>query len=101
MSTADGQPERSRAAGGCVLTVLAGVPLAVVFAVSTEAGILATVGAATAAVWWAVRRPPKIDTPSPPPPGPTPGNTKQQFTSVPDPDNPHRTHIVWHTKEVT
>lgn len=97
--TAEEEPERSRAAGGCVLVALAGVPLAVVFAASTEAGILATVGAATGAVWWSVRRVPKIHNPSPPPPDAPSGNTKPQFTSVPDPDNPHRTHIVWHTQE--
>lgn len=97
--TAGEEPQRSRAAGGCVLVVLAGAPLAVVYAVSTEAGILATVGAATAAVWWSVRRPPKIDNPSPPPPDPAPGNRKPQFSAIPDPDNPHRTHILWHAKE--
>ncbi|MFD0146199.1 MULTISPECIES: hypothetical protein [unclassified Streptomyces] len=98
--TAEEEPQRSRAAGGCVLVALAGVPLAVAYAASTEAGILTTVGAATGAVWWSVRRTPKIHNPSPPPPSPPSEDTKPQFTSVPDPDNPHRTHIVWHTEEV-
>ncbi|MFJ7070170.1 hypothetical protein [Streptomyces sp. NPDC101115] len=100
MTADEEQPEPSPAAGGCVLIALTGVPLAVVFAASPEAGILATVGTATAAVWWSVRRPSKIDNPSPPPPEALPENTKPQFSAVPDEDNPHRTHIVWHTKEV-
>lgn len=66
--TAVEEPQRSRAAGGCVLVVLAGTVGAVVFAVSAEAGILATVGAATAAVWWAVSRPVSDSSATPPPP---------------------------------
>lgn len=58
----------SRAAGACVLVALAGVCLAVVFAASTEAGVLAVWVAGVAAVWWAARR--RVSGSSaPPPPG--------------------------------
>lgn len=66
--TADEEPERSRAAGGCVLVALVGVVGAVVFAVSAEAGVLVTVGAAAGAMWWAVSRPVSDSSAAPPPP---------------------------------
>ncbi|WP_338699168.1 hypothetical protein V2W30_22580 [Streptomyces sp. Q6] len=73
MSQDDDEPEEeretSRLAGGCVLAALGAGALAVVFAVSTEAGILAVWLAATAAVWWAARRR-MSDSSSPPPPPP-------------------------------
>lgn len=58
----------SRAAGACVLAVLAGVALAVVFAVSVEAGILAVWVAGGSAVWWSARRR-MSDSSATPPPG--------------------------------
>lgn len=94
------EPEGSRAAGGCVLVALAGVPLAVVFAASTEAGILATVGAGAAAMWWAVRRVPHAANPAPPPPPEGADDENPLFTVVDDETNPHRSRVVWHTKEV-
>ncbi|MFC8415691.1 hypothetical protein [Streptomyces coelicoflavus] len=60
--------EPSRTAGVLVLVVLGGTVLAVVFAVSDAAGILATVAAATVATWWTVSRP-VSDMPATPPPG--------------------------------
>jgi hypothetical protein len=51
------EPEqRSAAAGGCVLVILGGMPLAVLWAVSAEAGVLAVWVAGAAAVWWSARR---------------------------------------------
>lgn len=50
----------SRAAGGCVLAGLGLVPVAVVFAVSPDAGVLTVAGLGTAALWWSVCRPSKI-----------------------------------------
>ncbi|MFE5967115.1 hypothetical protein [Streptomyces sp. NPDC056463] len=97
--TADEDPERSRAAGGCVLVALSGVPLAVAFAASTEAGILATVGAATAAVWWSVRRVPHAANPAPPPPPEGADDTKRLFSVMADESNPHRSRVVWHARE--
>lgn len=94
----DGE-QPSRTAGGCVLVALAGVPLAVVFAASTEAGILATVGAATGAVWWSVRRVPRAANPAPPPPPEGADGAKRLFSVVADETNPHRSRVVWHTKE--
>ena len=66
------EPERrSVAAGGCVLAVLGGVPLAVVWALSVEAGVLAVWVAAAVAVWWSARR--RVsDSSAPPPPDPEP-----------------------------
>lgn len=89
----------SRAAGGCVLTVLGLVPLAVIFAVSREAGVLVTVGATTGVVWWHARRVPPAPNPAPPPPPEGAPDEKPQFTVVDDPDNPARSHVVWHRTE--
>ncbi|MFJ6783734.1 hypothetical protein [Streptomyces yangpuensis] len=68
--SADEEPsEPSRAAGGCVLTVAAGVPLGVVFAVSPEAGVLTVWGLVVAACGWQYRRG-LSDTSATPPPLP-------------------------------
>ncbi|NJP72174.1 hypothetical protein [Streptomyces sp. C1-2] len=56
--------ERSRAAGGCVLLVLAGAPVAAVWAVSPEAGVLVVWGAGAVLLWRSVRR---TANPAPPP----------------------------------
>lgn len=94
------EPESSsRAAGGCALLFLGGIPLAAVFAASSEAGVLATVGAAVGAVWWSVRRVPRTANPAPPPPSEGADNKKPQFTVMEDPDNPNRSHIVWHAQK--
>lgn len=59
--------EPSRAAGACVLVVLGGGVLAVVFALSTEAGVLAVWAVGTGAVWWSARRRKGTDLPLPSP----------------------------------
>lgn len=96
--TAEEARESSRAAGGCVLVFLAAAVVAAVFAASAEGGILTVLGLGTAALWWAVRRPNKIHNPSPPPPDTPLENEKPQFSVIPDRDNPHRSHIVWHAR---
>lgn len=99
VETPEEAPSRaSRAAGGCVLAGLGLAPVAVVFAVSPDAGVLTVAGLGTAALWWSVRRTPNH---SPPPPKPLPPETKPQFTVVDDPDNPARSHVVWHRTETT
>jgi hypothetical protein len=51
------EPEqRNTAAGGCVLVALGGAPLAVLWAVSDVAGVLAVWVVGVAAVWWSARR---------------------------------------------
>lgn len=64
---AEASPEPSRAAGWFVLLALAAVAVAVVFALSTEAGILSLWAAGTAAVWRAARRRKGPDLPLPSP----------------------------------
>ncbi|MGW5130373.1 hypothetical protein [Streptomyces sp. NPDC004135] len=114
------EPERrSGVAGGCVLVVLGGVPLAVVWALSVEAGVLAVWVAAVVAVWWSARR--RVsDSSAPPPPregrpscrecagheliGVTPSETQKGmliYTTAP-PDRPNHTHVhVEHTADET
>lgn len=60
----------SRAAGACVLVVLAGVLLAVAFAVDEAAGVLTVVTASTVALWRSARR--VSDSSATPPPAPEP-----------------------------
>jgi len=94
------EPEQpSRAAGGCVLTGLGGGVLAVVFAVSPEAGTLTVWGVGAGALWWAVRRVPRTANPAPPPPSEGADEEKPLFSVVDDPDNPNHSRVVWHTKE--
>ncbi|MGA5108692.1 hypothetical protein [Streptomyces pseudogriseolus] len=64
---AEASPEPSRAAGWFVLLALAAVAVAVVFALSTEAGILSLWAAGTAALWRAARRRKSPDLPLPSP----------------------------------
>jgi UPF0716 family protein affecting phage T7 exclusion len=63
----------SRAAGTCVLVVLAGVLVAVAFAVDEAAGVLLLVTAGTAALWRSARR--MSDSSATPPPPPEPPST--------------------------
>jgi predicted MFS family arabinose efflux permease len=94
------EPETSsRAAGGCVLAVVGGVPLAAVFAVSPDAGVLAVWGVGTVALWWAVRRVPHAANPAPPPPSEGADEKKPLFSVVDDPDNPNRSRVVWHAQK--
>lgn len=50
------EEEPSRAAGGCVLVALGGVGVAVVFAVSSTAGVLSLWVAGVFALWRSARR---------------------------------------------
>lgn len=59
--------EPSRAAGGCVLAVLAGAVLGVVFARSPTAGVITVWVLGVAAVWWAARRRMSDSSATPPP----------------------------------
>lgn len=104
---ADDEP--SRAAGGCVLVVLAGAVVAAAFAVDEAVGVLLVVGAGWAALWRSARRMP--DSSATPPPGDAPpldseeaGHSVTGDTTLvhregmliyltPDPDNPVRTHV--------
>ena len=67
MSGEENAPDHGRATGACVLVVLGVVVLAVVFAVSSTAGVLVTVGGGTGFLWWAVRRPVSDSSATPPP----------------------------------
>ena len=59
------EPGRSRAAGACVLVVLAAVVTAVVFAVSRTAGVIAVWAVGAVLLWRAARR--RSDSSAPPP----------------------------------
>lgn len=107
MSTVEDTPETpveepegaSRAAGGCAAVVLAGIPLAVVFAVSPDVGVLTVWGISGVAVWWAVRRVPRTANPAPPPPSEGADEKKPLFSVVDDPDNPNHSRVVWHARK--
>ncbi len=105
--SAEEQP--SRAAGACVLVVLAGVLVAVAFAVDEAAGVLLIVTAGGVALWCSVRR--VSDSSATPPPevgrpschecaghelvSVTPSRTQKGmliYTSV-SPDRPNHTHV--------
>jgi hypothetical protein len=105
------EPEqRSAVAGGCVLLVLAGVPLAVLWALSDAAGVLAVWVVGAAAVWWSARRRVSDSSATPPPERErpscrecaghelvdvTPSETQKGmliYKSAP-PDRPNHTHV--------
>ena len=105
MSAAE-QPEEepSRAAGACVLVVLAGVLVAIAFAIDEAVGVLFVVTAGVVALWRSVRR---TANPAPPPGVERPScrecaghelvGVKPQkgmliYTSAP-PDRPNHTHV--------
>jgi hypothetical protein len=102
--------QRSAAAGGCVLAVLGGVPLAVLWALSDVAGVLAVWVVGVAAVWWSARRRVSDSSATPPPREGRPscrecaGHTLLSVTPLEDqegmliyktapPDRPNHTHI--------
>ncbi|MFF5186448.1 hypothetical protein ACFY30_22175 [Streptomyces sp. NPDC000345] len=64
---AEPEEEPSRAAGGCVLVFLAGVVVAVLFAIDEAVGILGMVAAGWVALWRSARRR-MSDSSAPPPP---------------------------------
>ncbi|WP_406355025.1 hypothetical protein OHB56_21140 [Streptomyces sp. NBC_01635] len=110
-------PEPSRTAGACVLAVLGGAALAVVFALSSEAGVLTVWAVGVTAVWRAARRP-VSDSSAPPPPGEdrpscsecaghdfvsvTPSETQKGMLiyKTSPPDRPNHTHIHFVEGEV-
>ncbi|MFD3310080.1 hypothetical protein [Streptomyces sp. NPDC058694] len=73
--------ESSRAAGACVLVVLAGVVTAVVFVISATAGVLAVWAVGAVTLWRYVRR---TANPAPPPPPESGSDAKPQFTVTED-----------------
>ncbi|ONI48644.1 MULTISPECIES: hypothetical protein [unclassified Streptomyces] len=85
--------EGSPAAGGCVIALGIGVPLAGVYAASVDAGILATVAIGTAALWRAARSVPSAANPAPPPPPEGAGEAKHQFSIV-EGENGHCS-VLW------
>lgn len=74
-------PEPSGVAGACVLIVLGGGALGVVWAVSPEAGVLTLWGAGALALTRYVRH---AANPAPPPPPERVPDEKPQFTIVED-----------------
>lgn len=66
--------EPSRTAGACVLVVLAGVLVAVVFAVSPTAGVLALWAVGGVLLWRSARRMSDSSATPPPPPVPPSGD---------------------------
>ncbi len=66
-----GEEEPSRAAGACVLVVLAGGAAAGLFAIDEALGTLTIVGAGWAALWRSARRMSDSSAPPPPPSGDT------------------------------
>lgn len=97
---AEAEPEEpsggSAAAGAVVLTVLGTGAAGGIVAVSQPVGILGLWAVGTGVLWWALRRPTKIENHSPPPPGPPSPNAKPQFSIVEDREG--HCAVVW--KEV-
>jgi hypothetical protein len=93
----------SRVAGGCMLLVLGGGCVGVLFAVAPDAARLVFWTVAAVWLWWAVddSRRKVYDAPNPAPPPPSEGAAegKPQFTVVDDPTNPHRAIVVWSTEK--
>jgi hypothetical protein len=98
------EEEPSRVAGACVLVVLAGVAVAVAFAIDQAVGVLFVVAAGVVALWRSVRR---TANPAPPPQEERPScrecaahelvGVKAQkgmliYTSAPT-DRPNHTHV--------
>lgn len=86
-------PEPSRAAGGCVLAVLATATGAALYAVSDTAAVLVAWAAGIAALWRAARSVPSAANPAPPPPPEGAENTEPQFSVVED--KPGHCTVTW------
>ncbi|MFJ6566442.1 hypothetical protein ACIQNU_03420 [Streptomyces sp. NPDC091292] len=84
------EKEPSRAAGACVLAILAGVAVTAMFAASPAAGVLTLWTVGTITLWRSVRR---TANPAPPPPPERGCDTKPQFTVVED--RPGHCTIHW------
>jgi hypothetical protein len=101
--------EPSRAAGACVLVVIAAVVIAVVFALSPVAGVLSLWAVGVVALWRSARR--MSDSSATPPPGearpscrecaghelvsvtPLEGQKGMLIYTTASPDRPNHTHI--------
>ncbi|MFJ5804852.1 hypothetical protein [Streptomyces sp. NPDC093093] len=101
----------SRAAGGCVLAGLVVAALAVVFALSREAGVLALWAAGAGGVYVAARRRMSDSSATPPPEGAAPldgehadqsddnaegAGTREGMSIIPDPNQPGRWIVAHH-----
>ncbi|MEV8354636.1 hypothetical protein ACFVTT_38600 [Streptomyces niveus] len=73
--------EPSRAAGACVVVVLAAGATSAVFTASPTAGVLGLWGVGTLTLWWSVRR---TANPAPPPLPEPLSDTKPQYTVTED-----------------
>lgn len=104
------EPERSRTAGACVLVVLVALVVAVVFALSPTAGVLAVWLAGAVLLWRAARRRMSGSSATPPPGEDRPschecaGHELLSVTPLESqkgmliyktapPDRPHHTHV--------
>lgn len=111
MSDEPEAPERSRAAGGCVLVGLAALALAVVFAISREAGVLALWVSGAAALYVAARSRVSDSSATPPPEGVAPlgdehadqsgagpegAGSREGLLIIPDPQKPGRWIVAHH-----
>ncbi|MFJ3590126.1 hypothetical protein ACIQUY_31900 [Streptomyces sp. NPDC090231] len=77
-------PEGSPAAGACVLVVLGGGALAVIYAVSPDAAIFTIWAAGMVAMWRVARSVRRAPSPAPPPVTEGAADEKPQFTIVED-----------------
>lgn len=83
MTTAEEEPEPNRTAGGCVLAVVAVVPVAVVFAAAPDAGVLTVWGLVVVACGWQYRRGASDSSATPPPVAVPLPATFSQLTALP------------------
>lgn len=80
--------------GGAVLTVAAAGVCLAVFVYSRDVFVLLVWSLGAVAVWWAARRPNKIDNPSPTPPAPPLPKRNPQASIVRDTSHPNRWLII-------
>lgn len=82
---------------GCLMVLGLAVGVAcIAYAVAPTATILGGWSGLGVLLWWKVSR--TRSTSPPPLPSPPLSNAKPQFSVVPDTDNPHRSHVVWHNE---
>ncbi|MFJ9318267.1 hypothetical protein [Streptomyces globisporus] len=86
-------PEPSRAAGGCVLAVLAIGVTAALFAMLGTLAVLVVWAVGAVALRRAAKSVPSAANPAPPPPPEGAGNTSPQFTVVED--RPGHCTVIW------
>jgi hypothetical protein len=91
----EAEPEGSPVAGACVLIALGGAALAVIYAVSPDAGIFAIWATGMFAMWRVARSVRRAPNPAPPPSSDPLPDTNPQFTIVEDREG-HCT-VTWST----